>query len=277
MAAEFERRYGPWALIVGGSAGIGAAISDEAAERGLNVVMVARRRAVLEDQAKAIRSRHGVEVKTVVADLAEEGAAEAIITAADALEVGTFIYNAAAEPRGEFISLPVSQQVANITVNCTVPTWLSHHFGSQMAARGRGLLVLVTSMGALQGGKVFSSYFAAKAYEWILAEGLWAELGERGVDAFAYMVGATKTETFKDPAAPSTTAVHPEADGGESARTRLENPSSPDDVGRMLFNLIGKGPTVFSHPADALSAEQVGAMSRQAAVERMSALTSRLR
>jgi short-subunit dehydrogenase len=275
VVGEFSQRYGPWALVVGGSAGIGAAVSNEAASRGLNVVMVARRPQVLEDHATAIRSRYGVEVKVLSTDLAEAGAAEAIIAAAGEYEVGTFIYNAAAEPRGAFISLAVAEQVANITVNCTVPTVLSHHFGSLMAARRRGLLVLVTSMGALQGGKVFSSYFAAKAYEWILAEGLWAELGDYGVDAFAYMVGATKTETFKDPAAP-TEPVALSDDVGEDARSRLENPSSPDDVGRRLFELIGGGPTEFSHPADAASAERVGTLSRRQAVERMSSLTSRL-
>ena len=122
---------------------------------------------------------------------------DAIVAATGGLEVGTLVYNAAAEPRGYFLEVPAAEHLDNITVNCTVPTLLCHHFGRAMAARGRGAIALVSSMGALQGGKVFASYFAAKAYEWILAEGLWAELGEAGVDAVAYVVGATRTENYK--------------------------------------------------------------------------------
>jgi short-subunit dehydrogenase len=59
---------------------------------------------------------------------------------------------------------------------------LVHALAQPMVGRGHGGVVLVGSLGQFQGGKVFSAYFAAKAYEWILAEGLWAELAESGVE-----------------------------------------------------------------------------------------------
>ncbi len=282
---EFAERYGPWALVVGASAGIGAAIADEAARRGINVLTVARRAPLLEERAARLRATHGVAVQTLAVDLTDPGAVDAIVAATGGLEVGTLVYNAAAEPRGYFLEVPVAEHLDNITVNCTVPTLLCHHFGRAMVARGRGAIALVSSMGALQGGKVFASYFAAKAYEWILAEGLWAELAEAGVDAVAYVVGATRTENYKgqidgssdvgtsENGAPETGAP----DGLDIARRRLRHPSDPDEVGRHLFDVLGRGPTEFSHPDDERHAAAVLRLSRRDAVAKMSDLTTGIR
>jgi uncharacterized protein len=290
-ASEFAERYGPWALVVGASAGIGAAVADEAARRGVNVLTVARRASLLEECAARLRATHGVAVQTLAVDLTDPGAVDAIATAAKGLEIGTLVYNAAAEPRGYFLEIPVAQHLDNITVNCTVPTLLCHHFGRAMAARGRGAIALVSSMGALQGGKVFASYFAAKAYEWILAEGLWAELGEAGVDAVAYVVGATRTENYKgqiDGSSDAGAVVGTETAGRDAdadaddtaldiARRRLRQPSDPDEVGRHLFDVLGLGPTEFSHPDDERHAASVLQLSRRDAVVRMSDLTTGIR
>jgi short-subunit dehydrogenase len=284
-ASEFAERYGPWALIVGASAGIGAAVADEAARRGINVLTVARRAPLLEERAARMRATHGVAVQTLAVDLTDPGAVDAIATAAKGLEIGTLVYNAAAEPRGYFLEVPVAEHLDNITVNCTVPTLLCHHFGRTMAARGRGAIALVSSMGAFQGGKVFASYFAAKAYEWILAEGLWAELAEAGVDAMAYVVGATRTENYKgqidgssDVGADKNAPDDGDGDGDlDIARRRLRHPSDPDEVGRHLFDVLGRGPTEFSHPDDESHATAVLQLSRRDAVARMSDLTTGIR
>lgn len=302
---EFSARYGPWALVVGASAGVGAAAADEAASRGLHVLTVARRSGLLEERAAAMRDRHGVEVRTVAVDLADPGAVGAVVDAADGAEVGTLVYNAAAEPRGAFLDVPLDEHLANLTVNCTVPTVLCHHFGQGMAARGRGAVVLVSSMGALQGGAVFASYFAAKAYEWILAEGLWAELGRSGVDAFAYLVGATRTEQYRGQADGSSdrqsggagrqgggaadrsarngeverlvASLAEDDDASDLALARLRDPSDPEDVGRHLFDLLGRGPAECSHPADEATLSRVLRLSRRDAVIRMSTLTGGIR
>ena len=223
---EFAERYGPWALVVGASAGIGAAVADEAARRGINVLTVARRAPLLEEGAARLRATHGVAVQTLAVDLTDPGAVDAIVAATGGLEVGTLVYNAAAEPRGYFLEVPAAEHLDNITVNCTVPTLLCHHFGRAMAARGRGAIALVSSMGALQGGKVFASYFAAKAYEWILAEGLWAELGEAGVDAVAYVVGATRTENYKGQIDGSSDADAVDARAAPDAMTVTPRPAT---------------------------------------------------
>ncbi len=72
-AATFRKRFGPWALVAGASDGIGECFARDLAERGLNVVLLARREALLEELAQDIRSTHGVETRVLVADLTGDG------------------------------------------------------------------------------------------------------------------------------------------------------------------------------------------------------------
>jgi short-subunit dehydrogenase len=68
-AETFRTRFGPWALVAGASDGIGESFAHQIAERGLNVVLLARRESLLEEVAAAIRERHGVETRVLIADL----------------------------------------------------------------------------------------------------------------------------------------------------------------------------------------------------------------
>jgi hypothetical protein len=96
-----------------------------------------------------------------------------------------------------------------------------------MARRGRGGIVLVTSLAASQGNPLLASYAASKAFGLVLAEGLWAELRERGVDVLACRAGATRTP------------------GYAASRPRRRVPlMEPDDVARAALDALGRGPTV---------------------------------
>src|SRR3954469_11488311 len=90
MNQEFAERYGPWAFIAGASMGIGAALSHEAAARGLNVVLNARGKETLERTAADIAAEHGVEVRTLAADLADPDVGTLVASAVDDLDVGLF-------------------------------------------------------------------------------------------------------------------------------------------------------------------------------------------
>ena len=98
MSEDFRGRYGPWALVAGASMGIGAALSHEAARRGLDVVLLARGREQLEATAADVAEQHGVQVRTIAADLASPDIGEVVAGAASDLEVGLFVYNAAVGP-----------------------------------------------------------------------------------------------------------------------------------------------------------------------------------
>ena len=272
---DFQSRYGPWAVVAGASTGLGAAFADEAAQRGLNVMLLARRRDVMEQTAQRIRDAHGVEVRPVVLDMAAADAAAQFVDAVSGIDVGLFIYNAALEPQGLFIDESTDELLGNITVNCVTPTLLTHHVASMMARRGRGGVVLVSSMGALQGIKVFAAYGAAKSYELILAEGLWDELRDHGVDACAYVVGSTAAPTFLERQKSMKTtdeqtlkSVFGDVGDGVSA------PRPPQQVAAALFPQLGTGPRLFSDPADEQAAAFMATLPRRDTVEMMGKISS---
>ncbi|GAB92659.1 SDR family NAD(P)-dependent oxidoreductase [Gordonia rhizosphera] len=270
---QFKDRYGPWAAVAGASTGLGAAFADELAQRGLNVVLVARRGALMEETAEKIRAKHGVEVKPVVLDLADSDADAQFASAVEGLEIGFFIYNAALEPQGLFVDEDRDSLIGNIVVNCITPTLLVKQLAPGMIERKRGGIVLVSSLGALQGIKVFAAYGAAKSYELILGEGLWDEFREHGVDACTLVVGATSTPVFlerqkqmKQPSKEDMEAVF--GSGG------VTEPFTPEQVAASLFPQLGTGPRVFANPDDEKAAEFMASMPRADTVAMMGKISS---
>ena len=160
---SFADRYGSWALIAGASDGVGAAYAHEMAHRGVNVLLLARRQALLRDLAADIRANAQVEAQPVPMDLAQQDAFTRILEATDGLEVGMVMYNAGADPYYEhFLAYPVEPALAMIHRNCVVPTQLCHHFGGLMQTRGRGGIVLVSSAGGLMGRVNMVTYGGTK-------------------------------------------------------------------------------------------------------------------
>jgi short-subunit dehydrogenase len=84
---EFKERYGPWALVAGASDGVGAAYARAMAERGLDVVLLARRQALLDEVAAGIRAETGVQTRAVAIDLSSRDAMSRIVEATDGLEI----------------------------------------------------------------------------------------------------------------------------------------------------------------------------------------------
>src|ERR1700744_6765326 len=97
----FAAKYGPWGLVAGASDGVGAAFAQALAERGVNVVLVARRQAVLDEVAAGIADRTGVRTRTLAIDLAERDAASQVAKAATGLDIGFVMYYAGADPNFE--------------------------------------------------------------------------------------------------------------------------------------------------------------------------------
>ena len=194
---SFVRRYGSWAVVAGASEGLGAAWADALAARGLNLVLFARRPDALEATAASVRGRPRVEVRTRVFDLADSGFAAELDRLARELEVGFAVFNAAHAPRGQFLDLALEDQLRSVEVNCRGPLTMTHVLGKRMAARGRGGLVLMSSLTAFSGSPFIATYGATKAFNLVLGEGLWFELRSRGVDVLACAAGATLTPGFK--------------------------------------------------------------------------------
>lgn len=259
--ADFATKYGPWALIVGASEGLGAAFADNAASRGLNVALVARRAEALAEVATGLRDRYGIETREIVADVGAADFSEALERAVADLEIGFMIFNAGIQPGGPFLRIRLEDHLTCIQIQVVAPTKVCHWLGRQMAARGRGGIVLISSGAAQQGLAHWVGYGAAKAYELILGEGLWYELREQGVTVTSYVVGSTYTPNFQ-----RTQRKHelPFADGIDPTAfpegTPL--PALPQDVAAALFAQLEDGPRLYPSPAEEAAAKGAAQMPR---------------
>src|SRR5262249_33898361 len=168
----FRARYGPRALVAGGSEGLGAAFARALAARGLDLVLVARRREPPDALAATLRAAHGVDVRTLAVDLGAPDAADTIASACADVEIGLVVLAAAATRVAPFFAVPLADKLRAIDVNCRAPLMLAHHFGARMKARRRGGLVFLSSLAGLYGGPYVATYAATKAFDTILAESL---------------------------------------------------------------------------------------------------------
>ena len=225
----FAGRYGPWALVAGASEGLGAAYARALAARGLDLVLVARRRPLLDALADDIRARFAVEVRCLDGDLAERGFLESLREACAGIEVGLLVYNAAYAPIGEFASTSVDDLLHVAAVNVQAPVALVRGSLPGMVARGRGGVVLMTSLAGNQGSPHISTYAASKAFNRVLAEGLWYELKDKGVDVVACCAGAVRTPGYSGAAS------------GKDAPGTLD----PEAVVEQALRALGRGPVVI--------------------------------
>ncbi len=225
-------RYGPWAVIPGGSEGIGAELADMLAADGINLVLIARKAEALEETAAAVRARHDVEVRTLSLDLTAPDMLDKVRTATDDIDVGLLIYNAGASHRtGPYLGWPLEDVLRVIRLNVEGQAILAHHFGRRMAARGSGGIVLMGSLAGVAGSPSVAAYSGAKAFSQILSEALWWELKGQGVDVLHVVVGSTNT-----PAMERLGIAYKEGDGVSS-----------DHVARLTLENIANGP-VFVMP-----------------------------
>jgi short-subunit dehydrogenase len=197
-STTFKDRYGAWALVAGASAGLGEAFAAQIAARGVNVALVARREEPLNEVRNKLIVAHNVDVRTIPLDLARDDAAAVITDALSDVEVGLLVYNAALSVIGSFLDRPLADHLAEIATNCRTPMSLAYSFGKQMRTRRRGGIILMSSLSALQGSANIANYTATKAYNTLLAEGLWEELRHDGVDVLACCAGAVSTQNYLD-------------------------------------------------------------------------------
>ena len=222
LAAE---KYGPWAVIAGGSEGIGARIAHHLAQSGINLVLIARKVEPLETVAASLRPH--AQVRIVSIDLSGAGMLERIREATDDIEVGLLVYNAGASHRtGPFLDWPWEDVVKVIRLNTEGQARLAHHFGKKMAARSKGGIILMGSLAGNAGSPSVIPYAGAKAFSQNFAEGLWWEMKQHGVDVLHVVVGSTDTPAMK-----RLGIVY-----------RKNQADDPDDVARFTLEHLGKGP-----------------------------------
>lgn len=226
QSARLSENYGPWAVVTGASDGIGRAFAQQLASHGLSLVLVARRQRQLDTLAAELTDNHGISAIALGADLATIQGRRAVWEATTSLDIGLLVAAAGFGTSGPFLDNDLSTELEMLQVNCAAVLEQTHQFGRRFADRGRGGLVLLSSLVAFQGVARAAGYAATKAHVQTLAEGLGIELKPHGVDVLACAPGPVKS--------------------GFAARAdmRLGATVSPDTVAREALNALGRRATV---------------------------------
>ena len=242
---SFRERYGPWALVTGASAGIGAAFAEALARRGLHLALVARRGDRLDEAAARLSAAHGVEVLPLAQDLLDGDPVRRIETELGDRVVGLLINNAGFGSRRRFLDADRDLLRRMVRLNCEVPAALAHAFLKPMAERRRGGMVLVASVAGFLPTPYMAVYGATKSFDLHLGEGLSQELRENGVDVLTVCPGHTATE-FHEVAGsqgPVTGGAADPADVAEGALARLGH--SQCYVPGGLNKIVAGAPRLF--------------------------------
>jgi short-subunit dehydrogenase len=189
----------PVALITGASAGIGHEFALRLAERGYDLVLVARRRDRLEELAARVRVAYdGLRAQIVAADHADAAAPARIATevASIGLTVDLLVNNAGFGTHGRFEQLESGREHEEIEVNVQALVALTHAFLPGMLGRGRGGVINVASTAAFMPVPYMAVYGATKAFVRSFSEALHEEVHTRGVRVIALCPGPTATEFF---------------------------------------------------------------------------------
>lgn len=251
---QFNERYGPCALVTGASSGIGLAMAEELAARGLDLVITARRKDRLEQLASRLTSARGVKVKVVVADLADPAAPDLLLDACKGQDIGLVVSNAGFSVRGFHETLNPDELTEMLTVDCHAPLHLAHRFLPGLKARGQGGFVMVSSIEALMGCPFSAAYAAMKALVVHLGEGLYAEATGSGVDILTCCPGATDTEA----------GVRAGID-----MSKIANVQAPDELARLTLDNLANGPTFFPNAIYKAQFDAMLAMPRPDALRAM--------
>jgi short-subunit dehydrogenase len=188
-------KYGPWAVIPGGSESLGASFAEICAKSGINVVLISRKQGPLEEVSAHLRSKYGVEVRTLSLDLARADMLDRVREVTDDIDVGLVIYNAgAAHYTGPMLAGSLDDALHTVRTNALGHIQFAYHFGKKMAERGKGGgLVIIGSMAAVAGTPGVIPYTASKVFGQFLCEGLWLEWKPYDIDVLHVMLGAVNS------------------------------------------------------------------------------------
>lgn len=224
---DFKTNYGPWAIVAGASEGLGAAFAEALAKRGLNVILLARRLEKLELIAKKLIDTYEVNIKYFSVDLSNFTQTKQVISQLN-VPIGLLVYNAAFSPIGYFENITDDLLEKVVDVNIKTPLLLTKLLSVPMIKNKKGGIIFMSSLAGNQGSPKIVSYAASKAFNTILAEGLWKEFQRYNIDVVACCAGAILTPGYL-------IAQQSKAPGN------LE----PYQVAEKTLKALGKGPIII--------------------------------
>ena len=230
---HLKQKYGRQALIAGASEGIGAAYAHYLAAEGIDLVLVARRKEPMDELAALLISKYHIRVRCICCDLADADAGKQLQSVLQGEEISLLVYNAAVAYIGPFEKNSVAHHQQIAQANVVTLMQLLQLFSEPMLKNGKGAVIVMASLAGFQGSGFLAAYAATKAFCRVLAESLWYEWKDRGVDVIACCAGATST--------PNYIKTNPEPSGFFAPRVQR-----PEEVVKECFIHLGKRPSFIS-------------------------------
>lgn len=255
---------GTTAVVTGASSGFGLEFAHRLAERGADLVLVARRADRLEALAKELSQRYGTVCTVVPLDLSVPDAATSLAAtlARKKISVATLINNAGFGTHGFVSDGDAARLDAEVAVNVAAIVSLTRAFLPGMIAAANGALVNVASTAAFQPIPRMAVYGATKAFVLSFTQALWWEAKGTGVKVIALCPGPAATE-FEDV-----------AKNGDAMFGRVE---TAEEVVAAAFRALDRrdpSPVVITRAANALNAKMEGFVPRRALVNMVARLGS---
>jgi hypothetical protein len=214
-------------LITGASSGIGEEFARQLAERGDDLLLVARSEDKLIALCNELGRAAGVKCQHFALDLSREGAGRALFEEARGrgLEVSTLVNNAGFGSMGDFASLDLARELNMIELNVRALVELTHLFLAGMRERGEGAIINVASTAAFQPVPFMATYAATKAFVLSFSEALWEENRARGIKILALCPGVTETNFFA---------------AGEMHKPPMRSVQTPEQVVKAALAALGQ-------------------------------------
>jgi len=187
-----------YALITGGTNGIGYELAKLFAQDNYNLVIVARNPQELESTAAEFKQQYGIEVVTITKDLSEKQGPFEVYdeVKAQGIQVDALVNNAGQGQYGEFVDTDINRELEIVDLNIGAYLVLTKVFLKEMVARKAGKILMVSSIGGELPGPLQAVYHATKAFISTFTEAIQEETKETGVTITKLLPGPTDTDFF---------------------------------------------------------------------------------
>lgn len=226
---NLKKKYGEWGIILGATEGVGKAFCEKIAAGGMSVVMVGRRKEMLEELGKDISQKYGVDHKVVVADFAKPDCTDIIFEATKDLDMGFMSYVACYHTFGKIQDTPWEKHEQMINVNVVTFLKCFYHYMNIFSKQDRGAVINVSSLTGISSSPYNAQYGAGKSYILKLTEAVACETAKTNVDVEVITLGTTIT--------PSLLSNLP---GGPAGEAVMKSAQKPEDCVDEAFENLGK-------------------------------------
>ncbi len=191
--STFLKKYGTWAIVTGATDGLGKQFAIQLAAIGFNLVVVARRKNLLDDLSKELNASYKVDCISIDLDLSTNDAVTLLYEKTSHLDIGLIVAAAGFGTSTNLIDADIKVEKQLIDLNCRSLMEMSHIFGKKFSTQKKGGMILISSLLGFHGAFGTANYAASKAYVQALGEALYFELRKYNVDVLTVAPGPINT------------------------------------------------------------------------------------